>query len=62
MDSLKVKVSLPASILEARGLVKLGRLYEEDLDLSSWWSSLTAKFSFSGIMNLVADMTIDAKR
>ena len=62
MASLKAKVSFPASILEARGLVKLGRLSGEDLDLYSWWSSLAAKLAVSGRMDLVTDMDTDAKR
>ena len=47
MASLKVKVSFPASMLEARGLVKLGRLSREDLYLYSWWSILDPKLAVS---------------
>ena len=49
-------------MFETRGLAKLGRLSGEDLDLSSWWRSLAAKFSVSGRINLVTDMSTDAKR
>ena len=56
MDSLKVKVSFTASMLEDSGLVNLGRFYGEDLDFSSWWRILTEKISVSGRMELAADM------
>ena len=49
-------------MLETRGLFKLGRLSGEDLALSSWWSSLAAKFAISGRMDLVEVMATDAKR
>ena len=49
MASLKVKVSFPASMLESRGLVKLGIFYGEDLAISSWWGSLAAKIAVSGV-------------
>ena len=62
MESSKLKVSFSSSMLEARGLVNLGRFSGEDLDLSSWWSSLAVKLDVSGIMNLVEDMATDAKR
>ena len=62
MESLKLKVSFTSSMLEDRGLVNLGRFSGEDLDLSSWWSSLAVKLAVSGRMNLVADMATDAKR
>ena len=51
-----------SSILENRGLVKLGRFSGEDLALSSWWSSLATKLAVSGIMDLVVDMEIYVKR
>ena len=51
-----MKVSLPVYILESRGLVKLGILSGEYLDLSSWWITLAAKLSASGRMYLVVDM------
>ena len=57
-----MKVSFPASVLDARGLVKLGRFYGEDLDLSSWWISLDEKLSLSERMDFVADMAIDEKK
>ena len=60
--SLKLKILFTASILEARGLVKLGRLFVDDLALSSWWISLSTKFDVSGIMDLVEDMATYAKR
>ena len=62
MASLKVKVSFPASLLEARELIKLGRFSGEELALSSWWIIFAAKIAVSGIMELVADMAADAKR
>ena len=49
-------------MLEARELMKLGRLSGEDLAISLWWSSLDAKLSVYGIMDLVADMDTDTKR
>ena len=49
-------------MLYARGLVKFGRLSGEDLDLYSLWSSLAAKIAVSGRINLVTDMSTDAKR
>ena len=62
MFSLKLKVSFTTSMLEARGLVKLGIFSLEGLALSSWWSSLAAKIAVSVIMYLVADMNTDAKK
>ena len=59
---MKVKVSFPASMLDARGLVKLGRFYGEDLDLSSWWISLDEKLDIFVIMDLVEYMATDTKR
>ena len=56
MYSLKVKVSFPYYILEARGLVQLSRFSEEDLSFSSWWSRLSEKLVVSGIIGLVAGM------
>ena len=60
--SSKVKVSFLASILDARGLVKLGRFPGEELNLSSWWISLATKISVYGRMDLVSNMATDAKR
>ena len=57
-----MKVSFNSSMFEISGLVKFGRLYGEDLALSLWWMSLDEKLAVSGIMNLVADMDIYAKR
>ena len=48
-------------MLDARGLVKLGKLSTEDLALSSWWLILAAKLAVYGRMNLVADMATDVK-
>ena len=48
-------------MLEFRGLVKLVRLYGEDLSISSCWIILSAKISVSGSINLVVDMTTDVK-
>ena len=59
---MKMEVSFPDSMLEARGVVKLGRLSGEELALYSWWSSLAAKIAVSGRMNLVLDMATDTKR
>ena len=55
-------VAFPAYMLEARGLVKLGRFSGEELGLSSWWSSLSAKNYVSRITALVVDIATDAKR
>ena len=57
-----MRVSYPASILEYRGLVKLGRLSGEELYLSSWWRILDGKLAVSGRMELVTDMATDEKR
>ena len=62
MSSLKVKVSFPASMMEARGLVDLGRLSVDDLDLSSWWRILAAKLDVSVRIYVIADMAIDANK
>ena len=62
MDSLKVKLSFPACMLEFRVLLKLVRFSGEDLDFSSWWSSLSEKITVFGIMELVKDMAIYSKR
>ena len=59
---MKAKVSFPIYMLEYRELLKLGRLYGEDLSLISWWISLAAKLAVSGRMELVTDMATDAKR
>ena len=61
MSFLKVKVLFPSYVFETRGLVKLGRLYVEDLILSSWWSILAVKIAVSVIFYLVSDMDTDAK-
>ena len=61
MASLMVKVSFTDYMLEARIFVKLGRLYGEDLDLSSWWRILVTKLAVSGIIDLVTDMATDAE-
>ena len=58
---MKLKVSFPASMLEARELLKLVRLYGEVLALSSWWSSLAEKHDVYVRMDLVTDMATDAK-
>ena len=42
--------------------MKLGRLYVDNLDLSSCCSIFSAKISFSVIIDFVSDMVIDAKR
>ena len=60
--SLKVKVSFPSSVLETRGLWKLGRLSGDEFALFSWRSSLAEKLAVSGRIDLVAVMAIDAKR
>ena len=59
---MKVKVPFHDAILEVRGLSKLGRLYREDLDISSWWSSLSKKLTVSGRMDLVLYMDTGVKR
>ena len=59
--SLKVKVYFTDSFMEARGLVKLGRLSGKDLALSSWWIRLDTKLAVSIIMDLVVDMDTYAK-
>ena len=48
-------------MLEAKGLVKLGILYGEELDVYSWWCSLAAKLAVSVRMDLVADKATDKK-
>ena len=62
MDYLKVKLSFPASKLESKGLVKLGRLSGEELYFSLWWISLAAKFSVSVKIDFVVDMITYAKK
>ena len=62
MAYFKVKVLFPASMFEARRLVKLGRFSGHELALPSWWSILSEKLAVSGIMDLVADMSTDVKR
>ena len=49
-------------MFDTRGLVKLGRLYGEELDIYSWWSILAAKLSGYGIIYLVEDVATDTKR
>ena len=61
-DLLEVNLSYPASILEARGLVKLGRFSGDYLALSSWWITLAEKLAVSGKMDLVEDIATDANR
>ena len=61
-DLLEVNLSYPASILEARGLVKLGRFSGDYLALSSWWIILSEKLVVSVRMELVTDMSTDVKR
>ena len=62
MEYLKVKVSFPSSMFKSRGLVKLVILSGEDLDISSWWSSLAEKLSVSGRVYFMADIATDTKR
>ena len=59
---MKVKVSFTSYMLEDMGVVKLGRLSGEDLDISSWWSRMDAKLDVSGRIDLVVDMATDVKR
>ena len=56
MDSLKVKVSSPSSILDARGLVRLGMFSVEDIYFSSFWIRLDKQISVPWSMNLLGDM------
>ena len=49
-------------MFDIKGLVKLGRLSGEDLDLSSWCIILYEKLAVSGIVSLVADVATYAKR
>ena len=60
MDYLKVKVSFPASMLETRWSVKLGRLSGYDLEISSLWISLAAKLAISVRLDSVSDISTDA--
>ena len=60
MSSLKVL--LPDYILKARGLVKLGILYDKDLDFYLWRRILAAKIDVCDNMYLMADMSTDTKR
>ena len=48
-------------MMEASGLMKLGRFSGEDLALSSCWISLAEKLTVYGRMYLVADMAKDVK-
>ena len=59
---LRVKVYIPDYVLEIRGMVKLGRLSGEDLDISSWCISLSEKLFVYGSINLVEDMSAYSKR
>ena len=59
---MNAKLSFPAFMLEFMGLVKLERLSGKELSLYSWWISLAAKLAVYRIIDLVADMDIDAKR
>ena len=56
MYYLNIQVLLTAYKLEDRGLVKLGKVSGEDLNLYLWWSRLAENFTFSGSMDLVTDM------
>ena len=49
-------------MLEARGLVKLGIFYVDDLPFYSLWISLATKIDVYGRMDLVADMATYEKR
>ena len=62
VEYLKVRVSFPASTLEAMGLVKLGRLSGEDLALYSWWRSWSTKIDVYGIIDFVAYVATYTKR
>ena len=62
MFSLKVKLSLPDSLLEYSGLVKFGRFSGEELALSSRWNILDAKNNVYERMELVAYMGTYARR
>ena len=62
MASLKVNVYFYESMLEARGLVKLGIFSGEELAFSSWWIILDAKLVVYVRMDLVSDMDTDLKR
>ena len=46
-------------MLDARGLVNLGRSSRDNLDIYSWWISLAAKLSVYERMDLVADTATD---
>ena len=59
---MKVKVLFLSYVFDPRGLLKLGRFSGEYLALSSWCSSLAAKLSVYGRMELVSDMVTDEKR
>ena len=48
-------------MLETRGLLKLGRLSGEDLDISSWWIILSVKRAVYGIIDLVSDTATYAR-
>ena len=62
MDSLNVKLIFTASVLEVRGLVKLGMFYVDYLAVSSWYIRLPEKLSIFVIMELVEVMATYAKR
>ena len=62
MAYFKVKVSFPASMLEARWLVKLGILSGEYLLIFSWWISVAEKLALSGRIDLVEYMATDTKK
>ena len=55
-------MSFPSSMFDTRGLVKLGRFSEDELDFSSCWISLATKLAVSGIMDLLEDMYKYEKR
>ena len=62
MSYLQVKLSFPASMLEAQEFLKLGIFSEEYTTLSSWCISLAAKLAVYGRMDLVADMATYTNR
>ena len=62
MNSFKVKLWFPDSMLDIMGLVKLVILSGEDLDIYSWWIILSEKISVSGIMELLSDIATYAYR
>ena len=61
MDYLKLKISCNSSILDTRGLLKLGILSGDYLALSLWLISLAAKLAVYGRIDLVEVIAIYAK-